>query len=180
MLCYGIGIVVVERIGRRNALQIAYAGQAVAILPITVTYSFDASVNLGLLIAFEVFGFLFLGFAGLGFGMSAFCTVEIDAQRFRARGTALAVIVQYVIAFGMEFAHPPLQEHKGWPAVFLAVNALAAWTTYLLYPETTGRSLEWLDHYLEHARYTIVTKHKASTKVQWTYEDENIASHSFR
>lgn len=176
-ICCGISIAVVEIIGRRISLQIAFIGQAVCLVPITVLLSLGLYRH-ARVIAFEFFAFLFLGFGGLSYGVIWLLVVEINTSSFRIVGTAIATIVDYAVVFAMGFAMPSLEPHKGWAAVFIAINALAWLATYLLFPETTGRRLEWIDRYFEQTPSAIVITDRAATKVRWSCGDQDIVLQS--
>ena len=171
-------IFIIERLGRRKVLIAGFTAEAVFLIPVTVILSVNSYSGLGWLVPFEIFVFLFLGAAGFNFGIIGLYVVEINAQRFRAGGAALSLIIYYAVSFGMAFAYRRLGVHPGWPAVFVVVNLLGAGTTYLLYPETTGRSLEWLDQGFERSQLSIGSRNKMSTKVNWTVEDEDVALQS--
>ena len=96
--------------------------------------------------------------------------VEINTWSFRIAGSAIATILEMAVGLSMSVTTSYLITYPGWPAVYLAVSALAGVTVYLLCPETTGRSLEWLDRYFEHDPPLLVirNKDKASRKVKWT------------
>ena len=174
-LCCGVSIAVVERIGRCTALQIAFVGQAVTLIPVTVILAVGVTGFTGPLVAFEIFAFLFLGFAGFGYGFMWVYVAEINTWALRVAGVALAVILNELVSFGMNFAYVLLVLHTGWPAVFIAVSVLAAFAIFFMFPETAGRSLESIDRYFEHTLSVTLFRDKRAARAKGSYADENFA-----
>lgn len=89
-------------------------------------------------------------------------------------GSAVATIAMYVGNILSAFYTPALIVGAGTatPAVFIAINLLALLFTYLLIPETSGRSLEWLDYYYSRKPPVLVIKDAKATKRRWRQEME--------
>ena len=172
VLCCGIGIFLVENVGRRRALEVSFIGQAICMVPMTIVFSIDATTNVAYTVLTELFGDLFLGFKAFNHGITLLYTVEINTWSFRVADSAIATIVEALVAIAMTVATDELLVRKGWPAVFMVVYAVAALTVYLLYPETTGRRLEWLDWWFERNPPLLVNRNKTATKLKWSRGDE--------
>lgn len=74
--------------------------------------------------------------------------LEIFPSSLRAKGVALSTCSNWLNNFIIGLITPPLVENTGYGAyVFFAVFCLLSciWT-YFVVPETTGRSLEQMDH----------------------------------
>lgn len=172
-ICCGISIVTIEKIGRRSALLISFIGQAITLIPIAILttkkYWFSISAD----IALDVFGFIFLGFLGFGSGVMWLYVVEINGQPFRLTGTCIAALV----AFGTEivwiFQDQPMSNVNGWHAIFVGTNLVGALIVCVLCPETTGRSLEYINYSFESRRPWDITQDRTAIQVRMLDSQES-------
>ena len=169
-----LSVALVEILGRRKMLSIAFSGQAICSLAIMLatTVNVEGRLN-GYAIA--VFAFLFLGFSGFGYGVTWLYQVEINAWNFRLAGSALATIVLYLSNYAIAMSYFRLILRHGWVALFLAINVVAVVCIYLLCPETTGRSLECLDRYFSEDPPLLAVKDQSAIKRKWTEDNEAAA-----
>lgn len=176
VLCCCLSVALVDVVGRRRLLISAFAGQAacsIAFLVIRKSQATGSEGERALAIAMAVFAFLWLGFSGVAFSLSWLYQVEINSWDFRMAGSAIATIIEYLSSYGMVMSTPPLLLFTtGWAGLPIAINLVAVITIFLLLPETTRRSLDWLDRYFSNSPPVLVIRDRTATKVKWTSEDE--------
>jgi hypothetical protein len=172
-LSCAISIAFIDKVGRRGALLITFVGQAVSLIPLAVLVSETYPKRYAAFIALEVFGFILFGFVGFGAGVIWLCVTEINSQRFRVCGTAIAAAIAYGTYFGMVFLDYYIESLRGWPTIFIVTNFIGASVTYWLFPETTGRSLDYIDRHFEPGKSPIITKDITPVpNVKWAHGGE--------
>ena len=172
-LSCAISIAVIDQLGRRRALLIIFVGQAISLIPLDVLVSEHRQNTYAEFIALEIFGFIFFGFVGFGAGVIWLCIAEINCQRFRLLGSAIAAAIAYGTYFGMVFLNYYIDSLRGWPTVFVVTNILGASITYWLFRETTGRSLDHIDRHFEAGKSPVITKDDTIVpNVRWAHDGE--------
>ncbi|KAJ9143432.1 Sugar transporter [Pleurostoma richardsiae] len=140
-----ISFVVIDRAGRRVLFLVGSAGQCLSmvitfacLIPGSTSAAKGAALGLFLYIAF--FGATYLTVPWLW-------ATEINPLRIRAKGAALANIVNWSINFLVVMVTPIMVANIGWGTYlfFAAVNLLFVPFIYFFYPETAHRSLEEID-----------------------------------
>ncbi|KAK5209483.1 hypothetical protein LTR96_000274 [Exophiala xenobiotica] len=153
----------VERLGRRKLFLIGSAGQCLSmvitfgcLIPGTTTAAKGAALGLFLYIAF--FGATYLTVPWL-------YATEINPLRIRAKGAALANIVNWSINFLVVMVTPIMVANIGWGTYvfFAGVNFAFIPFIYFFYPETSHRTLEEIDlifakGYVENTSYVKAAK----------------------
>jgi len=154
----------VERVGRRKLYLIGTAGQCVAMLitfaclipPPETGAANGAAFGLFLYISF--FGATWLPLPWL-------YPAEINPLKTRAKANATSTIQNWLWNFFIVMITPVLIDEIGWGTYlfFGALNAIFFPIIYLLYPETSGRSLEEIDFifakgYVEKMSYVKASK----------------------
>ncbi|KAJ5204617.1 uncharacterized protein N7498_005496 [Penicillium cinerascens] len=161
----------VERVGRRKLFLIGSGGQCLAmvitfacLIPKSKSAANGAAFGLFLYIA--VFGATYLTVPWLW-------AAEINPLRIRAKGAALANIVNWSINFLVVMVTPIMIAHIGWGTYlfFAAVNFCFLPCIYFFYPEVAGRSLEEIDlifakGYLEKISYVKAAKELPKLSVE--------------
>lgn len=92
---------------------------------------------------------------------------EINPLRIRAKGAALANIVNWSINFLVVMVTPIMVAHIGWGTYlfFAAVNACFIPFIYFFYPETSHRSLEEIDLIFAKGYHENISYVKASKEL---------------
>lgn len=161
----------IEKVGRRKLFLAGSAGQALSmvitfacLIPGTPTAAKGAALGIFLYIAF--FGATYLTVPWLW-------AAEINPLRIRAKGAALANIINWSINFLIVMVTPIMVTNIGWGTYvfFAAVNALFVPFIYFFYPETSHRSLEEIDlifakGYFENISYVKAAKELPKLSVE--------------
>lgn len=180
VVCAFLGVFVIERLGRRGTIMFSFAGLffcsiiLLGLMLVGLGNHTDIDLTTATGRAVMAFIFVFLGFWGLLYPATWLYQAEINTWTSRAVGSAVATIVMYVGNILSAFYTPALVVGAGTAtgSVFLAINFLALLFTYLLIPETAGRSLEWLDYYYSRKPPLLVIKDPKATKRRWQEEME--------
>ena len=180
VVCAVLGIFIIERLGRRGTIMLAFTGLFVcstilmALMLTGLGEEVTGEVLTSTSAASVAFVFVFEGFWGLLNPAAWLYQAEINSWSSRAVGSAVATTAMYVGTFGSAFYTPYLINNVGTAtgAVFLSVNFVGLVYTYLLIPETSGRSLEWLDYYYSRKPPILVIRDAKATKRHWREEME--------
>ncbi|GAM86250.1 hypothetical protein ANO11243_042620 [Dothideomycetidae sp. 11243] len=152
----------IERIGRRKLFLIGSAGQCLSmvivfgcLIPGTPAAGKGAALGLFMYIAF--FGATYLTVPWL-------YAAEINPLRIRAKGAALANVVNWSMNFLIVMVTPIMVAHIKWGTYvfFGAVNFAFIPLIYFFYPETTNRSLEEIDLIFAKGYFEKISYVKAS------------------
>ncbi|KAL8683127.1 MAG: hypothetical protein Q9224_006712 [Gallowayella concinna] len=135
----------VEALGRRKLFLIGSAGQMLSMI-ITFGCLIPGTESAGNGAAFGLF--LYIAFFGATYlTVPWLYAAEINPLRTRAKGAALANIVNWSINFLVVMVTPIMVAHIKWGTYvfFAAVNAAFIPFIYFFYPETSHRTLEEID-----------------------------------
>ncbi|ODV78531.1 putative sugar transporter [Suhomyces tanzawaensis NRRL Y-17324] len=144
-----LGLIFIERLGRRFLLIFGTVGQAIAMACLTATtWAADNGSGSKAGIAAAVFLFVFNSFFGVSYlGASWLIPPEILSLQMRATGSALSTATNWASNFTVVMITPVAFETIG-PytyTIFAVINLLIISVHYFLLPETAGRSLEEMD-----------------------------------
>ena len=147
-----IPIFTIDRFGRRKLFIFSAAGMAVCMAVVAGTASSKNSGVAGVAVAFiYLYDFFYpIGFLGLTF---LFAT-EVAPLKQRVRITAIANATQWLCQFVVAQVTPPGTTNLGtkYYIIYAIINAAAVPIVYFFFPETSGRSLEEMDHIFEQSR----------------------------
>ncbi|KAJ9143785.1 General substrate transporter [Pleurostoma richardsiae] len=153
-LAFAVGSLVpglfLDRIGRRKPMMIGAVGMGFTLMIISILLSFKGTdkerVTSKACIAFFV---IYMLFFGASLNAIPWCYApEILPLKARARGTSLAVMVNWVWVFTIVMVTPTMIANITWKAwlVFMSCNFAIAPMVYFWFPETSRLSLEEIDH----------------------------------
>ncbi len=168
-----IGLFFIDRWGRRRLMMYGALGQCCSWLAITVLLNSpdEAASYLSkqrqLAGAAVFFFFLFDCFFGAGWqGVSWLYSSEINSTKYRISGMSYGVATNWLINFAVVFVTPLGIANLGarFYVIWTVLNALMVPIIWLFYPETAGRSLEYVDSMFE------------SHPTIWTFKYKNMVS----
>ncbi|KAH0287583.1 general substrate transporter [Aureobasidium namibiae CBS 147.97] len=153
-LAFAVGSLVpalfLDRIGRRKPMIFGTVAMGLSLMVIAILLSFQGTareaVTSKITIAFFV---LYMIFFGSSLNAIPWCYApEILPLKSRAKGTSLAVMMNWVFVFTIVMVTPTMITNIRWKTylVFMACNFAIAPSIYLLFPETARLSLEEIDH----------------------------------
>jgi hypothetical protein len=152
-----IGLIFIEKWGRRNLMMWGATGQCCCWLTITVLLSYASETSpqkaKSLGIAATLFFFIFNLFFGAGWqGVSWLYPTEINSTKYRITGMSYGVATNWFINFAVVFITPLgiAKLEAQFYVIWTVFNALMVIIVYVFYPETAGRSLEDIDTMFEH------------------------------
>jgi MFS family permease len=139
-----VGCVLIDRVGRRVLLAVGFAISGIALFVFAPMQSSSGGTPV---LAFAMFGiYAFAMSTGPGaVAGSGLLGVELSPTRIRSIAQAVTVIGGRIGTIIAAFGFPILLEHIREPslvAVLAAVSLVGAAATFVLVPETKGRSLE--------------------------------------
>lgn len=144
----------IERWGRRRLMISCCAGQFFCYLLITILLRFSEKPGYAhqteVASASVAFFFLYYVFFGLAFqSITWLLPVELNSLSMRTKGAALGTATNWAMNFMVVEVTPIGIENLGWRfyIIWTVLNAAFVPTLYLLYPETSNRSLEDIDRY---------------------------------
>ncbi|KIW18922.1 hypothetical protein PV08_03211 [Exophiala spinifera] len=139
-----------DKIGRRPLLMIGTAGQAVSMALIAALLSFKGTNKEHATATASVAFFItyMLSFGSSLFPIPWLYAAEILPLQVRAKGTALAVMNNWVWVFTIVMITPTLVHNIQWKTylVFMSTNFAFLPLIYFLFPETKGLTLEEIDY----------------------------------
>lgn len=171
-LCCAVSNATINRIGRRSSFLICFLGQAVCLIPLAILTNHTYEESVAAAVAFPIFGFLFSGFYGFGAGTVWLYVVELNSQCFRLTGACIASLVAFVSYFVWIFLTQKIDNITGWPAIFIATNVIGALIVCFLCPETTGRSLEYVNRYFRPGKPSNMTNDRRAIQVHMLESEE--------
>lgn len=147
-----IPLFTIDRFGRRPLFMFSAAGMAIcmAVVAGTGEGKTDAMGS-----AAAAFIFLYDFFYPIGFlGATFLYATEVSPLKLRLPITAIANATQWLCQFIVAQVTPIGTTNLGthYYAIYAAINACAVPVVYLFFPETSGRSLEEMDHIFEQSR----------------------------
>lgn len=172
-----VAVFTIDRIGRRRLFMTSAAGMAVCMAVVAGTASSKEKSVGNVAIAFF---FLYDFFYPLGFlGQTFLYASEISPLRVRVPITALANATQWMCQFIVAQVTPIGTTNLGtkYYIIFAVINSMAVVIVFLFFPETSGRSLEDIDHIFEHSSgYFGVVKAAKRFRVRDAAEVESNSS----
>lgn len=149
-----IGVINIERWGRRKLFMICALGQGLCYLLITVLLRFNEKegypYSKEVASASIAFFFLYYVFFGAGFqGIPWLLPVELNSLSMRTKGAALGTATNWAINFLVVEITPIGVQNLRWRfyIIWTVMNLLFVPTIYFFYPETANRQLEDMDMY---------------------------------
>ncbi|KAJ3532419.1 hypothetical protein NM208_g8442 [Fusarium decemcellulare] len=153
-LAFAVGSLIpalyLDRIGRRKPMIIGSIGMGLSLMAISVLLSYQGTskeaVTGKTCIAFFVTYMLFFG---ASLNAIPWCYApEILPLKARAKGTSLAVMVNWAFVFLIVMVTPTMITNIAWKTylVFMACNFAIAPAIYFWFPETSRLTLEEIDH----------------------------------
>ncbi|KAI5970745.1 hypothetical protein CANMA_000164 [Candida margitis] len=150
-----LGILFIERVGRRRLLFFGAIGQSLSMVALTVAgwksqTTYDAGGNstpAG--VAAAVFLFVFNSVFGMTYlGGTWLYPPEISALQLRAPTAALSTASNWAFNFLVVMITPVCFKNIQYYTytIFAVINILMAPAIYFFYPETSGRTLEEMDY----------------------------------
>ncbi|KIK64113.1 hypothetical protein GYMLUDRAFT_195951 [Collybiopsis luxurians FD-317 M1] len=161
-----IGLVLIERAGRRALMMVGAAGQAVSYLFISALLSQADGTSRGARFGAGATSFFFLYYVFFGIcwqGVPWLYPTEINSLSMRSKGAALATGSNWISNYIVVQITPTGIQNLGWKfyLIWLAFNAIFVPLIWILYPETANRHLEDIDKlYRENPDLVIVLKNK--------------------
>ncbi|KAJ5621648.1 hypothetical protein N7528_006431 [Penicillium herquei] len=147
-----IGVMNIERWGRRKLFMICALGQGLCYLLITVLLRFNEKEGYPhskeVASASIAFFFLYYVFFGTGFqGIPWLLPVELNSLSMRTKGAALGTATNWAINFMVVEITPIGIENLKWRfyIIWTVMNLVFVPTIYFFYPETANRQLEDID-----------------------------------
>ena len=201
LLATFIGLIFIEKWGRRRLMMYGAAGQCVCWLLIATLLGAGRMATIAdragkplvgnaihssltdsespaekrLAEASVVFFFVFNIFFGAGWqGVSWLYPTEINTTQKRNTGMAFGVGMNWLINFGVVFGTPAGIEGLGYKyyIIWTVLNFAFVPIIYFFYPETSSRSLEVIDSMFEAHPTPLVYKHRWMTLRELSPEDE--------
>ncbi|KAJ5730665.1 uncharacterized protein N7483_005173 [Penicillium malachiteum] len=147
-----IGVMNIEKWGRRRLFMICALGQGFCYLLITVLLRFNEKEGYAhskeVASASIAFFFLYYVFFGTGFqGIPWLLPVELNSLSMRTKGAALGTATNWAINFMVVEITPIGIENLKWRfyIIWTVMNLVFVPTIYFFYPETANRQLEDID-----------------------------------
>ncbi|CAK5267260.1 unnamed protein product [Mycena citricolor] len=140
-----VAIYLVDRIGRRPLMLSCSAGMCLTMVLLAILGKVN---NSAANVVSAVLLFVFNTFFAIGFlGITWLYAAEIVGINIRAPANALSTASNWCFNFMVVMVTGPSFQNIGWGTyiVFAALNAFIFPVTYILMPETKGRSLEDMD-----------------------------------
>ncbi|KAN0063126.1 hypothetical protein ACQY0O_004290 [Thecaphora frezii] len=141
-----IAVFVIEKMGRRKLMLWGAAGQTVSMIILSVMGAPALeSLGSGPAVVSTVFFFLFNSFFAFGWlGMSWLYPAEITPLAIRAQANGISTSANWLFNFAVVMLVPFLQENIGHHTytLFAVLNFVILVSTFFIFPETAGRSLE--------------------------------------
>ncbi|GFZ43842.1 hypothetical protein JCM24511_01562 [Saitozyma sp. JCM 24511] len=147
-LCTFIAFYTVEMAGRRLLFMISGAGMAVCMASLAICGALTSPDRLGPAYAAIAFVFLFVVFLPIGYlGINFLYCQEVISTRYRAPASGISTATHWTSAFVVAFATPFGFNSLGWKyyLIWASLSASIVPVVWLLYPETTGLSMEEVD-----------------------------------
>jgi sugar porter (SP) family MFS transporter len=141
-----IGILLVDRVGRKPLLYVGVAGMTVALF--ALAFAFSHQSTLGASLGFIAIGCLMLYIACFAFSLGAIAWIlvsEVFPLRVRGRGVAVATLFSGIANFAVSLTFLSLIKAVGSAWTFSIYGALSVVTLLFVrfvVPETCGRELE--------------------------------------
>ncbi|KAG2160938.1 hypothetical protein JADG_000677 [Aureobasidium aubasidani] len=180
----GVAVLFVERLGRRSLMMISTFLQLVAFLCISVLLKYAMANGSTECAKAAIFFFFFynIAFAVGMLGVPWLYPTEINSLPMRTKGAAVATATNWITNFVIVEITPIGFQNLGWKfwPIWVVTNALFLPIIYLLFPETSSRTLEDLDAYFRSDPSLIVVgdKDAISSKRPLKYiEKENDEVH---
>ncbi|THY32290.1 general substrate transporter [Aureobasidium pullulans] len=180
----GVAVLFVERLGRRSLMMISTFLQLVAFLCISILLKYAMANGSTECAKAAIFFFFFynIAFAVGMLGVPWLYPTEINSLPMRTKGAAVATATNWITNFVIVEITPIGFQNLGWKfwPIWVVTNALFLPVIYLLFPETSSRTLEDLDAYFRSDPSLIVVgdKDAISSKRPLKYiEKENDEVH---
>ncbi|THW63718.1 general substrate transporter [Aureobasidium pullulans] len=180
----GVAVLFVERLGRRSLMMISTFLQLVAFLCISILLKYAMANGSTKCAKAAIFFFFFynIAFAVGMLGVPWLYPTEINSLPMRTKGAAVATATNWITNFVIVEITPIGFQNLGWKfwPIWVVTNALFLPIIYLLFPETSSRTLEDLDAYFRSDPSLIVVgdKDAISSKRPLKYiEKENDEVH---
>ncbi|THX09686.1 general substrate transporter [Aureobasidium pullulans] len=180
----GVAVLFVERLGRRSLMMISTFLQLVAFLCISILLKYAMANGSTECAKSAIFFFFFynIAFAVGMLGVPWLYPTEINSLPMRTKGAAVATATNWITNFVIVEITPIGFQNLGWKfwPIWVVTNALFLPIIYLLFPETSSRTLEDLDAYFRSDPSLIVVgdKDAISSKRPLKYiEKENDEVH---
>lgn len=140
-----VGLMIVDRMGRKRLLMIGLTGTTVSLVILAVTYSFADGNAVVAFVSLAMMA-LFIAFQQAAVSLTTWLLIsEIVPVEVRGLGMGLAGLCLWVGNWAVAQAFLPLVDVVGGPAsfgLFAVLGGLALIFVVRRVPETTGRSLE--------------------------------------
>ncbi|EPQ28798.1 uncharacterized protein PFL1_03601 [Pseudozyma flocculosa PF-1] len=141
-----IAVFVIEKMGRRKLMLWGAAGQTISMIILSIMGAPAlTSKGSGPAVVSTVFFFLFNSFFAFGWlGMTWLYPAEITPLSIRAQANGISTSANWLFNFMVVMVTPYMQENIGHHTytVFAALNFAILISTFFIFPETSGRSLE--------------------------------------
>ncbi|THZ60923.1 general substrate transporter [Aureobasidium pullulans] len=180
----GVAVLFVERLGRRSLMMISTFLQLVAFLCISILLKYAMANGSTECAKAAIFFFFFynIAFAVGMLGVPWLYPTEINSLPMPTKGAAVATATNWITNFVIVEITPIGFQNLGWKfwPIWVVTNALFLPIIYLLFPETSSRTLEDLDAYFRSDPSLIVVgdKDAISSKRPLKYiEKENDEVH---
>ncbi|PPR05022.1 hypothetical protein CVT24_010215 [Panaeolus cyanescens] len=169
-----IGLLLIERAGRRKLMMWGAAGQCVCYIFISALLSRigTGSVEDGRKFGAGATAFFFLYYVFFGIcwqGVPWLYPTEINSLAMRTKGAALGTASNWISNYIVVQITPSGIANLGWRfyLIWVVFNAAFVPLVYLFYPETSNRHLEDIDKFYRDSRDTVwVFKNKEATQVE--------------
>ncbi|KAF8881587.1 general substrate transporter [Infundibulicybe gibba] len=163
-----LGLVLIERAGRRKLMMWGAAGQCVCYIFITglLAHADSSAAGAGA----TAFFFLYYVFFGVCWqGVPWLYPTEINSLSMRTKGAALGTASNWISNYVVVQITPPGIANLGWRfyLIWVVFNAAFVPLVWLIYPETANRHLEDIDRlYREDKSMIFVYDNPEATQVQ--------------
>ncbi|KAF9467574.1 general substrate transporter [Collybia nuda] len=167
-----LGLVLIEKAGRRKLMMWGAAGQCVCYICISGLLSqTDDPVNGAKFgaAATSFFFFYYLFFGICWQGVPWLYPTEINSLSMRTKGAALGTASNWISNYVVVQITPPGIANLGWRfyLIWMVFNAVFVPLIWLVYPETANRHLEDIDRlYRENKSMIFVYNNKEATQVE--------------
>ncbi|KAH0524147.1 hypothetical protein TsFJ059_009051 [Trichoderma semiorbis] len=164
LLAAGLGVFLVDRVGRRPLLIVSAAGMAVAhacLAGLTSNLHNKHASDAAIFFYFVALFFFPIGLFLLPFMYAA----EIAPLRTRSQVTAMAAAIHWLFGFVIAEVTPVAFANISWRyyIVYASISAFSSVVFYLFYPETRGRTLEEIDEIFTQSKSIFDTVGVAKT-----------------